>query len=93
MTTTVLRCPRCGADDTRADHYRTSRRIIGVSLFTFLALMWHPLLALLVAICGVAFHLTTRHRRTCPACGFDPREETRRGFQLDDGGGADEEVR
>lgn len=88
MTTTpttsiaTRRCPRCGADEARADQRRASRWIVGVALFTFLALMWHPLLAVLVVICGVAFHLTTR-RRICPACGYDGREDTRRGFQLD----------
>lgn len=83
MTTTVRQCPRCGVDDRRADQRRASRWIVGVSLVSFLALMWHPLLAVLVVICAVAFRLTTR-RRICPACGYDGREETRRGFALDE---------
>jgi hypothetical protein len=45
--------------------------------------MWHPLLALIVAIAAIAFRMTTR-RRICPTCGFDGREETRRGFDCGD---------
>jgi hypothetical protein len=52
-----------------------------VCFATFLALMWHPLLALIVALAGVAFRMTTR-RRICPGCGFDGRDDTRRGFDL-----------
>jgi len=80
MSTAERACPRCGTRDARS-RARASRWIIAVACFTFLALMWHPLLALLVVICGVAFHLTTR-RRICPACGYDGRDDTRRGFRI-----------
>ena len=72
---------RCGAVDTGADR-RASIWILGVAFFTFLALMWHPLLALLLIICAVAFRMTTR-RRICDVCGYDGREDTRPGFRLD----------
>ena len=83
MSTTARRwqCARCGACDARAER-RASFCIIAVVFFTFLALMWHPLLALLLVICAVAFRMTTR-RRVCDACGYDGREDTRRGFRVD----------
>jgi hypothetical protein len=74
-------CARCGACDTRAER-RASFWIVGVAVFTFLALMWHPLLALVLVVGAVAFRTTTR-RRICDVCGYDGREDTRRGFQLD----------
>ena len=74
-------CARCGAVDTGADR-RASVWIVGVAFFTFLALTWHPLLALLLIICAVAFRMTTR-RRICDVCGYDGREDTRPGFRLD----------
>jgi len=77
-TTTRWQCARCGAVDTRADR-RALLWILGVSFFTFLALVWHPLLALLLIICAIAFRMTTR-RRICDVCGYDGREDTRLGF-------------
>jgi hypothetical protein len=56
--------------------------ILAVALFTFLALMWHLLLALLLVICAAAFRMTTR-RRICDVCGYDGREDLRRGFTFD----------
>jgi len=44
--------------------------------------MWHPLLALLLIVAAVAFRMTTR-RRICDVCGYDGREDTRRGFQIE----------
>jgi len=73
-------CARCGAVDTRSQR-RASLWIVGLAFFTFLALMWHPLLALLLIICTIAFRLTTR-RRNCDRCGYDGREDTRQGFDL-----------
>jgi hypothetical protein len=75
------RCARCGAIDARADR-RASLWALGVAFFTFLALMWHPLLALLLIIAAIAFRMTTR-RRICDVCGYDGREDMRRGFQIE----------
>jgi hypothetical protein len=72
---------RFGAIDTRA-HGRASLWTLGVVFFTFLALMWHPLLSLVLVITAIAFRLTTR-RRICDVCGYDGREDTRRGFHID----------
>jgi len=73
-------CARCGAIDHRADR-RALLWMLGVAFFTFLSLMWHPLLALLLIIAAIAFRMTTR-RRICDVCGYDGREDTRRGFRI-----------
>src|SRR5690349_10211924 len=74
-------CARCGAIDARADR-RALLWSLGVAFFTFLALMWHPLLSLLLIIAAIAFRMTTR-RKICDVCGYDGREDTRRGFRID----------
>ncbi len=93
LTTPRWQCARCGAVDHRADR-RASLWTLGVAFFTFLSLMWHPLLALLVIICAIAFRMTTR-RRICDVCGYDGREDTRPGFRIDspDIDSADEDAR
>jgi hypothetical protein len=55
--------------------------VLAVVFFTFLALMWHPLLALVLVIAAVAFRKTT-WRRICDVCGYDGREDTRPGFHI-----------
>ena len=79
-TSPPWQCARCGAIDTRANG-RALLWTLGVVFFTFLALMWHPLLSLVLVIIAIAFRKTTR-RRICDVCGYDGREDTRRGFQI-----------
>jgi len=74
-------CARCGATDPR-DPRRGAMWVLAVVFFTFLALMWHPLLAFVLVIGAVAFRKTTR-RRICDVCGYDGREDTRPGFHID----------
>jgi hypothetical protein len=73
-------CARCGAIDPSADR-RAALGTLAVAFFTFLALMWHPLLAFVLVVGAVLFRLTTR-RRICDVCGYDGRDDTRPGFRV-----------
>ncbi len=76
----LQRCPDCGS--TRIKFERWGGRRIGVTiLLSFFAATMHPLLGLLMLVCGICFMMTTRRRR-CRACGAEWREPPARGFEV-----------
>lgn len=76
----LQRCPRCGS--ARIELERWGGRRIGVTIFlSFFAATMHPLLGLLMLVCGICFMMTTRGRR-CEACGAEWREPPARGFDV-----------